>query len=115
MPSLLPLYLTALYSDTHMPARNATKQPLQIIDQACRRHLNGEPAEALATEYGISKAGFYVWVRQYKQRILAKPAALASTPEARLETLAVEVAALKEENRQLRNKVISLMLKAGEM
>lgn len=98
-----------------MPAKNDTKQPLHIIEEACRRHINGESAEALATEYGISKAGFYLWVRQFKQRVLETPATLAATKEAKLEQLVVEVAALKEENRQLRNKVISLMIKAGEM
>lgn len=102
-----------------MPKKNDTKRPQHVIDEAVRRHMAGESAAVLAKFYKISKPGFYLWVKKYKEQLLAQNAREGLTPkEAELtdkRVLIAENQALKLEVRKLRDKVVSMMIKAGEL
>lgn len=102
-----------------MPRKNDTRRPQHVIDEAVRRHMNGESAVVLAKLNKISKAGFYLWVKKYKQNLLEQSKRAGMTPadaeHSDKRTLIVELQALKEENQKLRNKVVSLMIKSGDM
>lgn len=102
-----------------MPRKNDTKRPQHEIDQAVKRFLDGgEQAVVLAKLYKISKAGFYLWVKKYKQDLLDKSRRAGLSPDqvqsSDKRTLVTEVEQLRLENRKLRDKVVSLMIKAGE-
>jgi transposase len=102
-----------------MPRKNSTKTPPDQIDEAVKRYMAGESVAVLAKRYKISKPGFYLWVQKYKQALLEqaerkdlkpKDAALVDK-----RVLIAEIQALKLENQKLRNKVVSLMVKHGEL
>jgi transposase len=102
-----------------MPIKNATKRPQHVIDEAVKRHVdNGEQAAVLAKLYKVSKAGFYLWVKKYKQDLLDKSKrsgmSQADAKTADKQALIIEVQALKLENRKLRDKVLDYMMKVGE-
>lgn len=100
-----------------MPAKNAPKRPQHVIDEAVKRHLNGESVEALAKHYKISRAGFYLWVSKAKAAMLAKAAAVDMTPKEKelsdKRILIAEIQNLKIENRRLRELVLDSMLRKG--
>jgi transposase len=102
-----------------MPPKGKTTRPQSQIDEAVKRFMNGEQAVVLAKHYKISKPGFYLWVKKYKEELLRTSKTGDMTPhQAELSdkrTLIAEVQALKLENQKLRNKVVSLMIKSGEM
>lgn len=102
-----------------MPIKNATKRPQHVIEQAVKRFMAGEQAVALAKEYKISKPGFYLWVSKYKRELLEKSKTVNMTPKdaatADKRTLLIEIDSLKLENRKLRDKVLDMMVKAGEL
>lgn len=101
-----------------MPRRHDTKRPQHVIDEAVKRFMDGEQATVLAKLYKISKAGFYLWVKKYKQDLLenSKRAGMSASDVALSDkrTLVTEVEQLRLENRKLRDKVVSLMMKSGE-
>jgi hypothetical protein len=67
-----------------MPAKNHTKHPQHVIDAAVKRHLDGESAAILAKYYGMSRPGFYLWVKKYKTARLEE----AARPPAGIDGLA---------------------------
>lgn len=101
-----------------MPKKHDTKRPQHEIDTAVKRFLDGESAAVLAKLYKISKAGFYLWVKRYKANILETSKRSGMNPRdveiSDKRTLVTEVEALRLENRKLRDKVVSLMMKAGD-
>jgi len=101
------------------PAKNSTKRPQHVIDEAVKRHMAGESVRVLAKFYKISVPQFYNWIAAYKQTLLEQSAKRDMTPkDAELvdkRVLIAEVQALKLENRKLRDKVVSLMMKAGDL
>lgn len=102
-----------------MPTKGKTKRPQHIIDQAVKRYMAGEQAVALAKEYKISKPGFYLWVARHKAEILEQAKKQDMTPKdaaiADKRTLLVELEQLRLENRKLREKVVAMMIKSGEI
>ena len=102
-----------------MPAKNVTKRPQHVIDEAVKRHMAGESAAVLAKLYKISKPGFYLWVKKYKEAMLDRAKRGDMTPQdaetADKRTLIAEIQELKIENRKLRDKLVTLMLKSGEI
>jgi hypothetical protein len=102
-----------------MPIKGKTTRPQHIIDEAVKRFMNGEQAVVLAKHYKISKPGFYLWVKKYKEDLLKSSRTGDMTPAdaatADKRTLIAEVQALKLENQKLRNKVVSLMIKSGDL
>jgi transposase len=102
-----------------MPVKNATKRPQHVIDEAVRKYFNGESAGVLAKLYKVSKPAMYNWIAKAKQAKLEAAARMDMSPkqlsERDREALLTENKALKDENAKLRNKVVSLMIKAGEM
>lgn len=102
-----------------MPRLNDTIRPQAEIDQAVKRFLNREAsAVSLAKQYKISKAGFYLWVKKYKQGLLEASKRSGMTPasveKSDKQTLIAEVQQLKLENRKLRDKVLDYMIRVGE-
>lgn len=102
-----------------MPIKGKTTRPQHEIDTAVKRFMNGEQAVVLAKHYKISKPGFYLWVKKYKEELLknerrgdlsAKDAEVVDK-----RALIAEVQSLRAEVRTLRDKVISMMIKAGEL
>jgi hypothetical protein len=102
-----------------MPPKGKTTRPQHVIDEAVKRRMAGESVAVLAKYYKISRPGFYLWVKKYKEQLLEKSKHNGmSTHDAEVSdkrTLIAEVQALRLENQKLRNKVVSLMIKSGEM
>jgi hypothetical protein len=102
-----------------MPRKNSTKTPPDQIEEAVKRYMAGESVTVLAKLYKISKPGFYLWVRKCKQALLEQAARkdLKSEDAALVDkrVLIAEIQVLRLENAKLRNKVVSLMIKTGEI
>lgn len=102
-----------------MPAKNHTKRPSSQIEEAVKRFMAGESAGVLAKFYRVSKPALYNWVSKYKRESLATAERKEMTPEqlkhVDRQQLVIENLALKEENAKLRNKVVSLMIRAGDL
>lgn len=102
-----------------MPAKGATKRPQHQIDEAVKRYLAGEPVTVLSKYYKISRPGFYLWVSKYKAEMLKKASQVnmteADAKTADKRVLITENQALKAEVRKLRDKVLDMMIKAGEL
>lgn len=91
----------------------------ETIDEAVKRHLEGkEQVTTLCKYYGVSKAGFYLWVKNYKDRVMAQSRRVGMSPEglekAERSELVVQVQTLQAENRKLRDRLVSLMMKYGD-
>jgi transposase-like protein len=103
-----------------MPRKDETATPKKLVDKFIKRHLEGgESVEALAKEYKISRASGYAWLKKHRDALLSQtmregmsPTAIEKSDKA---TLVAQVQALKLENAKLRNKVVSLMIKAGDL
>lgn len=102
-----------------MPIKNQTSRSHADIEKAVKRFMGGEQAVALAREFGISKPGFYLWVKKFKAEQLERSKTSGMSPRdaatADKRTLILEVEALKLENRKLRDSLLSKMLKLGEL
>jgi transposase len=102
-----------------MPAKNATKRPQHVIDEAVKRFMAGESAHVLAKYYKVSRPGLYNWVHKYKLESLANAERKDMSPDQLKQIdrqqLVAENMALKEENSKLRHKVVALMIKAGDI
>jgi hypothetical protein len=102
-----------------MPVKNQTKRPQHQIDEAVKRYMDGEAVTTLAKYYKISRPAFYLWIQKAKNRMLETNARADLTPkEAELadkRVLATKLEQLQIENRKLRDKVVSMMVKYGEM
>ena len=101
-----------------MPRKNEFKAAPKAIARAVKRHLEGgEPASALAEELGVSRATVYLWIGKYKQEVLSRsrPVAIKSPKDlkrADRSTLIAEIEALRDENRKLRDRLVSEMLRS---
>jgi transposase-like protein len=103
-----------------MPRKDETATPKKQVDKFIKRHLEGdESVEALAKEYKISRATGYMWLRKHREQLLEQtmhegmsPAAIEKSDKM---TLIAQIAQLKIENAKLRNRVVSLMIKAGDL
>lgn len=103
-----------------MPAKNKTSRPQHEIDRFVWRHLRGgEPVISLAKEAKISKPGFYLWERKFKQSLLDGSRKIEMSPQAKeaseLLTLRLEIQRLNQENASLRNKVVDFMIKCDDL
>jgi transposase len=103
-----------------VPRKNESLTPQRKIDEFIKRHLEGgEGVRPLAKAYKISVATGYLWLQRHRQKMLDKSFAAEMSPAA-LEKVAksalvAELRALKLENAKLRNKIVSLMIKAGDL
>jgi transposase len=108
-----------------MPRKGETATPQKLVDKFIKRHLEGaESVDALAKEYrskgyNVSRATGYMWVTKFRLRMIDEKMLAGGPPEkvekaAKTELIAL-VAELKAENTKLRNKVIALMMKSGEL
>ena len=98
-----------------MRRRSAPKTPQKTIDRAIKRHVEGgESADDLAKELQVSRASIYGWVAKYKQNILERSRRAGMTPldadRADKAELIAHIEALELENKQLRDKLINMLL-----
>jgi hypothetical protein len=103
-----------------MRRRSVPKTPQRIITQAIKRHVEGgESADVLAKEFKVSRASVYGWVAKYKKDILARSRRAGMAPldaaHADKAELIAQVEALELENKQLRDRVIAMMLKTDPL
>ncbi len=102
-----------------MPRKDQTKVPPKTMERAAKRHMGGEQAEALAKEFKVSRATIFNWSMRYKEQVLEQARREGINPK-ELErqdkaTLVAKVQSLELENRRLRDKVVALLLKSGEI
>jgi transposase-like protein len=102
-------------SNAHMRRRSVPKTSPKIIAQAVKRHVEGgENAEDLAKELEVSRASIYGWVAKYKKDVLARSRRAGMTPldadRADKADLIAQIEALELENKQLRDKLINMLL-----
>lgn len=103
-----------------MPKKNDTISPAAVVAKAVKRHLEGgESAVDLAQEYRVSRATIYNWVAAYERQLLERSEKQGmSTHDAELwdkRTLIAEIKRLKLENTKLKDKLVAMMIKAGEI
>lgn len=102
-----------------MPAKGNTKRPQHEIDAAVKRYLAGEPVSVLSKYYRVSRPGFYLWIAKYKEDLLKKASKENMSPKdaatSDKRVLMTENEALRAEVRKLRDKVIDMMVKSGEL
>jgi hypothetical protein len=82
-------------------------------------YMSGEQAEGLAKELKVSRATIFNWTSRYKEQALEQSRREGINPK-ELEkqdkaSLIVKLRALELENRRLRDKVVALLLKTGEI
>ena len=101
-----------------MPAKNVTRHPQNIIDVAVKRHLNGESVAVLAKYYGMSRPGFYLWVKKFKDQVITNSMradmSLQGQELADVGDLKLQVQAERAENLRLKRLCCELMLKTGD-
>jgi transposase len=102
-----------------MPRKNELKASPKVMEKAAKRHLAGEQAEGLAKEHKVSRATIFNWTARYKEQALEQSRREGINPK-ELEkqdkaTLIARLQAVELENRRLKDKVVALMLKAGEI
>lgn len=98
--------------------RQATRSDKEI-EKAVERYLKGENVNSLAKQYGISRAGLYLWIKKARE---------AATEKSRLDAIGVkgaetetriskdlELKALREDNARLRKALFDLMIKYKEL
>ncbi len=103
-----------------LPAPGVTKYPAKVIQKTVKRYREGgERVVALAVELGVSEAIVYRWIDQSKKADLDRIGKQGMTPKAVEKAdkrdLALQVKELRAENTKLRNRVLELMLKYGEL
>lgn len=97
--------------------RYATKTPEHKIKEAVKRYLAREGSvEELAKEYKVSRPGFYLWIKRYKEDLVAQAKRAGMSAES-IEAsdkvnLAIENQAMKVEITRLKQKLFELMDKA---
>lgn len=102
-----------------MPAKNTTKTPADKIQKAVKRYLEGEQVIALAKEYKVSRPGFYLWIKKYKEDMIEeakhKNMSAPSLDKAEKVNLVVENNAMKGEIQRLKQKLFELMLSTDKL
>jgi transposase-like protein len=90
------------------------------VEKAVRRHLEGnEPIADLAKELKVSRQTLYSWVDAYKKRAMESIDRIGKS-KAELDKvdkaqLIAQNETLQTENRKLRDRLVNLMMKYGEI
>lgn len=94
--------------------KQKSKTPEAKIERAVERYLAGEPASELAKEHRMSRQGFYLWVKNYKEAQISKAKyanmTAGSIDKSQKVDLAIENTALKAEVERLKQKLFEIML-----
>ena len=95
------------------------KRSQKDIARAVERYVKGEDVATLCREYGVSRAGFYLWVNKAKAAATAA-ARVAEIGEKGVEqeamiALRLENKALREDNERLKRALFDRMVKHGEL
>ena len=99
-------------------SRQVTR-PQKEIDQAVERYLNGENVNKLAKQYGVSRAGLYLWIKKAKDAAtnnqrLSEIGAKGIETEKRI-SKDLELKVLREDNERLRKALFDMMVKHKEL
>lgn len=90
-----------------------------VMDEAVKRKLAGESVAVLSKYYGISRAGFYLWEKKYKQSALKVFSRAGMSPssikESDTQDLKIKLGEALREIARLREKLFNLMLKHNEV
>ena len=99
-----------------MPAKNKTSRPQHEIERFVKRFLAGEQAVTVAKEARISKAGFYLWVKKYKDAMLDRSKRVGMSSQS-MDTanLRFENERLNKEVKRLKELLFNQMIKHGEL
>jgi transposase-like protein len=103
-----------------MPRAGQTKHKPAVIEKAVKRHLEGDELVAdLAKELKVSRQTFYSWIEAYKKQAMANIDRVGKS-KGELEKIdKVQLIAqnelLQTENRKLRDRLVDLMIKYGEI
>lgn len=96
-----------------------SKFPQHVKDKVVKRFFAGEQATALAKEYKVSKPGLYQWAAKAKKDLLEQSKQANMTPEdiekSSKKVMAIELEQLRLENRKLRDRILAMMIKSGEI
>lgn len=102
-----------------MPLKNTTKAPSDKIERAVKRYLQGEPASSLAKEMGVSRPGFYNWIKRYKELQVEQARrnnmAAGTIDKHEKIDLTIENVDLKKQVMELKQKLFEMMLKTGQL
>lgn len=95
-------------------------RPQHLRDELVKRHLEGgESIKALCKHLKISRATAYNWLEQYKAELAQSAMRVGVNPKDLEKTAKQELIAqneiLQTENRKLRDRLVSLMVKHGEI
>lgn len=94
-------------------------RPQHVIEEAIKRNNAGESVDTITKHYKVSRAQFYNWKRKYQEDILERARRAAMSPETiqieDKQELIAENKALKMENQKLRNKLLEMLLKSGQI
>lgn len=101
-------------------SKGRTKNTQEDIEQAVRRYLDkGESVGVLAKYYKVSQPAVYKWISAYKEAQVAKAKTAgmdgASIERATSRDAAFVIEELKKENRKLRDRLLDLMIKTGDL
>jgi len=88
--------------------------PPDQIEEAVKRYLAGENVNVLCKYYKVSRAGFYLWAKNYKKNA-EKRARIGTGPSSDLIELKEENASLRLQVRELREMLLSKMIKLKEI
>ena len=90
------------------------RTPEDKIKEAVERYLAGEPAAGLAKEYLVSRPGFYLWIKKYKEaRINEAMRSNMTAPnieKAEKRDLSIENRALKREIAKWKKEYCDLLI-----
>jgi transposase-like protein len=103
-----------------MPRRGETTLSAAKIERAVKRHLEGgELVVSLSKEFKVSRQTFYNWLEAYKrqavERIERKGVSKVELEKTAKADLIAQNEILHSENRKLRDRLVNLMIKHGEI
>lgn len=103
-----------------MPAKGKTTRPQHEIDKWVRKHLeDGVPVRDLAKLAKVSVPGFYLWVSKAKAEMYEKSKRLGMSPvdieKSDKQNMLYELDQVKMENTRLRERLMAVLIKHGEL
>lgn len=96
-----------------------TTRTQKDIDKAVERYIAGEDVMSLARQYGVSRAGFYLWVKKAKEKATAArridEIGVKGVEHETKINLSLENKSLHAEVERLRKALFDMMVKHKEL